>query len=80
MTTKNDDVIDIENNTVEESTVENTETVDVPQNYAISLDTLNKVLTTLGQIKYANVFQLMDELRKLQAVKLTTDTDKEINQ
>jgi hypothetical protein len=79
MTTKKDDVTDIESNTVEENTAEKTETVDVPQNYVISLDTLNKVLTTLGQIKYANVFQLMDELRKLQAVKLTTDTDKETN-
>ena len=41
-----------------------------PQTYVITLDTLNKVVNVLGQLDYKSVFQLMEELRGLQAVKL----------
>ena len=43
---------------------------EVPQTYVITLDTLNKVVNVLGQLDYKSVFQLMEELRSLQAVKL----------
>ena len=43
---------------------------EVPQTYVITLDTLNKVINVLGQLNYKSVFQLMEELRSLQAVKI----------
>ena len=43
---------------------------EVPQTYVITLETLNKVGNVLGQLDYKSVFQLMEELRALQAVKL----------
>lgn len=43
---------------------------EVPQTYVITLDTLNRVVNVLGQLDYKSVFQLMEELRGLQAVKL----------
>ena len=43
---------------------------EVPQTYVITLETLNKVVNVLGQLDYKSVFQLMEELRGLQAVKL----------
>ena len=43
---------------------------EVPQTYVITLETLNKVVNVLGQLEYKSVFQLMEELRSLQAVKL----------
>ena len=43
---------------------------EVPQTYVITLETLNKVVNVLGQLDYKSVFQLMEELRALQAVKL----------
>ena len=48
---------------------------EVPQTYAITLDTLNKVVNVLGQLDYKSVFQLMEELRALQAVKLNEKSD-----
>ena len=42
----------------------------VPQTYVITLETLNKVVNVLGQLDYKSVFQLMEELRGLQAVKV----------
>ena len=49
---------------------EQEEKPEVPQTYVITLDTLNKVVNVLGQLDYKSVFQLMEELRGLQAVKL----------
>lgn len=43
---------------------------EVPQTYVITLETLNKVVNVLGQLDYKSVFQLMEELRGLQAVKI----------
>ena len=43
---------------------------EVPQTYVIPLETLNKVVNVLGQLDYKSVFQLMEELRGLQAVKI----------
>ena len=43
---------------------------EVPQTYVITLETLNKVVNVLGQLDYKSVFQLMEELRSLQAVKI----------
>ena len=43
---------------------------EVPQTYVITLETLNRVVNVLGQLDYKSVFQLMEELRGLQAVKL----------
>jgi|TARA_B100000131_G_C18046553_1_gene584654 hypothetical protein len=48
---------------------------EVPQTYVITLDTLNKVVNVLGQLDYKSVFQLMEELRSLQAVKLNNKSD-----
>ena len=47
---------------------------EVPQTYVITLDTLNKVINVLGQLNYKSVFQLMEELRSLQAVKIDKKT------
>ena len=49
---------------------EQEEKPEVPQTYVITLDTLNRVVNVLGQLDYKSVFQLMEELRGLQAVKL----------
>ena len=43
---------------------------EVPQTYVITLETLNRVVNVLGQLDYKSVFQLMEELRGLQAVKI----------
>ena len=43
---------------------------EVHQTYVITLETLNKVVNVLGQLDYKSVFQLMEELRGLQAVKI----------
>jgi len=51
-------------------------TPEVPQTYVITLETLNKVVNVLGQLDYKSVFQLMEELRGLQAVKITKKEDK----
>tara|TARA_Y100000114_G_scaffold146770_1_gene157821 strand:- start:48 stop:293 length:246 start_codon:yes stop_codon:yes gene_type:complete len=48
---------------------------EVPQTYVITLETLNKVVNVLGQLEYKSVFQLMEELRNLQAVKLTEKSE-----
>ena len=48
---------------------------EVPQTYVITLETLNKVVNVLGQLDYKSVFQLMEELRSLQAVKLNNKSD-----
>ena len=48
---------------------------EVPQTYVITLETLNKVVNVLGQLDYKSVFQLMEELRNLQAVKLNNKSD-----
>ena len=48
---------------------------EVPQTYVITLETLNKVVNVLGQLDYKSVFQLMEELRSLQAVKLNEKSD-----
>jgi len=48
---------------------------EVPQTYVITLETLNKVVNVLGQLDYKSVFQLMEELRALQAVKLNEKSD-----
>ena len=49
---------------------EQEEKPEVPQTYVITLETLNKVVNVLGQLDYKSVFQLMEELRGLQAVKI----------
>ena len=49
---------------------EQEEKPEVPQTYVITLDTINRVVNVLGQLDYKSVFQLMEELRGLQAVKL----------
>ena len=49
---------------------EQEEKPEVPQTYVITLETLNKVVNVLGQLVYKSVFQLMEELRGLQAVKI----------
>jgi len=49
---------------------EQEEKPEVPQTYVITLETLNKVVNVLGQLDYKSVFQLMEELRGLQAVKV----------
>ena len=49
---------------------EQEEKPEVPQTYVITLDTLNRVVNVLGQLDYKSVFQLMEELRSLQAVKI----------
>ena len=49
---------------------EQEEKPEVPQTYVITLETLNKVVNVLGQLDYKSVFQLMEELRSLQAVKI----------
>ena len=54
---------------------EQEEKPEVPQTYVITLDTLNKVVNVLGQLDYKSVFQLMEELRSLQAVKLNNKSD-----
>tara|TARA_R100001510_G_scaffold8396_2_gene6473 strand:+ start:390 stop:647 length:258 start_codon:yes stop_codon:yes gene_type:complete len=46
---------------------------EVPQTYVITLETLNKVVNVLGQLDYKSVFQLMEELRGLQAVTITKE-------
>tara|TARA_R100000742_G_C4267450_1_gene85642 strand:+ start:982 stop:1188 length:207 start_codon:yes stop_codon:yes gene_type:complete len=46
----------------------------VPQNYVISLELLNEVVNILGQLNYKSVFQLMEKIRSLPAVKLNEDT------
>ena len=48
---------------------------EVPQTYVITLETLNKVVNVLGQLDYKSVFQLMEELRGLQAVKVDKKID-----
>ena len=48
---------------------------EVPQTYVITLETLNRVVNVLGQLDYKSVFQLMEELRALQAVKLNEKSD-----
>ena len=48
---------------------------EVTQTYVITLETLNKVVNVLGQLDYKSVFQLMEELRSLQAVKLNNKSD-----
>ena len=48
---------------------------EVPQTYVITLETLNKVVNVLGQLDYKSVFQLMEELRALQAVTLNNKSD-----
>ena len=48
---------------------------EVPQTYVITLETLNRVVNVLGQLDYKSVFQLMEELRSLQAVKLNNKSD-----
>ena len=47
----------------------------MPQTYVITLETLNKVVNVLGQLEYKSVFQLMEELRSLQAVKLNEKSE-----
>tara|TARA_B100001250_G_scaffold143148_1_gene122498 strand:- start:3758 stop:4006 length:249 start_codon:yes stop_codon:yes gene_type:complete len=54
---------------------EQEEKPEVPQTYVITLETLNKVVNVLGQLDYKSVFQLMEELRNLQAVKLNNKSD-----
>ena len=54
---------------------EQEEKPEVPQSYVITLETLNKVVNVLGQLDYKSVFQLMEELRSLQAVKLNNKSD-----
>jgi len=54
---------------------EQEEKPEVPQTYVITLETLNKVVNVLGQLDYKSVFQLMEELRSLQAVKLNNKSD-----
>ena len=54
---------------------EQEEKPEVPQTYVITLETLNKVVNVLGQLDYKSVFQLMEELRALQAVKLNEKSD-----
>ena len=54
---------------------EQEEKPEVPQTYVITLDTLNRVVNVLGQLDYKSVFQLMEELRGLQAVKLNEKSD-----
>jgi len=49
---------------------EQEEKPEVPQTYVITLETLNRVVNVLGQLDYKSVFQLMEELRGLQAVKI----------
>jgi len=46
---------------------------EVPQTYVITLETLNRVVNVLGQLDYKSVFQLMEELRSLQAVTITKE-------
>jgi len=48
---------------------------EVPQTYVITLETLNRVVNVLGQLDYKSVFQLMEELRGLQAVKVDKKID-----
>ena len=54
---------------------EQEEKPEVPQTYVITLDTLNRVVNVLGQLDYKSVFQLMEELRALQAVKLNEKSE-----
>ena len=54
---------------------EQEEKPEVPQTYVITLETLNKVVNVLGQLDYKSVFQLMEELRGLQAVKVNEKSD-----
>ena len=49
---------------------EQEEKPEVPKTYVITLETLNRVVNVLGQLDYKSVFQLMEELRGLQAVKI----------
>ena len=49
---------------------EQEEKPEVPQTYVITLETLDRVVNVLGQLDYKSVFQLMEELRGLQAVKI----------
>ena len=52
---------------------EQEEKPEVPQTYVITLETLNRVVNVLGQLDYKSVFQLMEELRGLQAVTITKE-------
>tara|TARA_B100000287_G_C20247471_1_gene628718 strand:- start:29 stop:235 length:207 start_codon:yes stop_codon:yes gene_type:complete len=46
----------------------------VPQNYVISLELLNEVVSILGQLNYKSVFQVMEKIRSLPAVQLDENT------
>ena len=48
---------------------------EVPQTYVITLETLNKVVNVLGQLEYKSVFQIMEALRRVQAVKLNEKSE-----